>query len=84
MRFMHLFMFSDFMQVLHIKGRHPKKNEYFPKHILFTTIYLLHKYKLNHNNYSEQKVNMNNFVQAKKCHMNMHAKIHCMDMHGWL
>jgi hypothetical protein len=41
MIFMHVIMFSDFIQVLLIKWRHPTNNEYFPKHILFTTIYLL-------------------------------------------
>jgi hypothetical protein len=46
---MHLIMLSDFMQVLHINKRHPTNNEYFPKHILFTTIYLLKEQKLNHN-----------------------------------
>jgi hypothetical protein len=44
---MHLIMLSDFMQV----RRHPIKNEYFPMHILFTIIYLLQEYKLNHGNY---------------------------------
>jgi hypothetical protein len=32
-------------------------------HIPFTTIYLLHKQKLNRGNYSEQELNMGNFVQ---------------------
>jgi hypothetical protein len=45
---MHLIMLSDFMQVLHVKRRHPTKNEYFTMHIIFTTIYLLQEYKLNH------------------------------------
>jgi hypothetical protein len=72
------------MQVLNIKRKHSTKNEYFPKHILFTTIYLLQEYELNHNNYSEQKINMSNFVKAKERDMNMHAKIQCINMHGWL
>jgi hypothetical protein len=50
---MSLNIFSDFMQVLNIKRKHSTKNEYFPKHILFTTIYLLQEQKLNHRNYSE-------------------------------
>jgi hypothetical protein len=29
--------FSDFMQVLNRKRKHYTKNDYFPKHILFTT-----------------------------------------------
>jgi hypothetical protein len=41
MRFMHLIMFSDFMQILVIKRRHPTNNDHFPMHNLFTTIYLL-------------------------------------------
>jgi hypothetical protein len=41
MIFMHLMMFSDFMQVLLIKSKHPTNNEHFPMHILFTTFYLL-------------------------------------------
>jgi hypothetical protein len=35
--------FSDFMQVLNSIWKHPTKNEYFSKHILFTTIYILQK-----------------------------------------
>jgi hypothetical protein len=38
---MNLSMFSDFMQVLNIKRQYSTKNEYFSRHILFTTIYLL-------------------------------------------
>jgi hypothetical protein len=32
---------SDFMQVLNNIGKHYTKNEYFPKHIGITAIYLL-------------------------------------------
>jgi hypothetical protein len=42
---MKLTMFSNFMQVLNIERKHPTTNEYFPKHILFTIIYLLQKKK---------------------------------------
>jgi hypothetical protein len=42
--------------------------------ILFTTIYLLHKQKLNHRNYSEQELNMGNFVQANEYDVHMYAK----------
>jgi hypothetical protein len=38
---MNLNMLYDFMQALKIKRNHPTKNEYFPKHILFTIIYLM-------------------------------------------
>jgi hypothetical protein len=41
-----LTMISDFMQVINIKRKYYTKNEYFPKHILFFTIYLLQKQKL--------------------------------------
>jgi hypothetical protein len=57
-------MLYDFMQVLHITRKYYTKNEYFHKHILFTIIYLLQEQKLNHINYSEQEINMDNFVQA--------------------
>jgi hypothetical protein len=43
-------------------------------HILFITIYLLHEQKLNHENYSEQELNMDNFVQANKYDVHMHTK----------
>jgi hypothetical protein len=40
MQFKNLNMLYDFMQVLNIKRKHPTKNEYFTKHVPFTTIYL--------------------------------------------
>jgi hypothetical protein len=33
-------MFYDFIHVLHIRSKHPIKDEHFSKHILFTMIYL--------------------------------------------
>jgi hypothetical protein len=39
------------MQVLNGTMKHSTKNEYFPMHIIFTTIYLLQEQKLNHRNY---------------------------------
>jgi hypothetical protein len=71
---MHLIMFFDFMQVLHIRSRHPTKNEYFPMHILFTTIYLLQEQKLNHSNYSKQEINMRNSVQATENYIQKYEK----------
>jgi hypothetical protein len=62
MQFKNLNMLSEFMQVLNSISKHPTKNEYFPMHILFITIYLLQKQKLNHRTYSEQKLNMSDFV----------------------
>jgi hypothetical protein len=49
---MSLNMLSDFMIVLNSMRKHPTKDEYFTKHIQFTTIYLLQKQKLNPNKYS--------------------------------
>jgi hypothetical protein len=62
MRFAKLTWFSDFIQVLTIIRKHYTNNEYFPKHMVFTMIYLMQKWKLNPRNYSEQKNNYDNFV----------------------
>jgi hypothetical protein len=59
---MNLNMLSNFMQVLNINRKYATKNEYFPMHILFTTIYLLQEKQLHHRNYSKQEINMSNFV----------------------
>jgi hypothetical protein len=72
------------MQVLNSIRKHPKKNKYFPMHILFTTIYLLKEHKLNHRNYSEQKLNMGNVVKAKEHHMSMHAKFQYLNIYVFL
>jgi hypothetical protein len=47
--------FSDFIQVVNIVRKHYTNNEYFPKHIVFTTLYLLQEHKLNPRNYSDNK-----------------------------
>jgi hypothetical protein len=73
MQFRDLMMLSDFIQVLHITSKHYTKNEHFPKLILFTTIYLFKEHKLNHRNYSEQEINMRNFVQATENDMHMYT-----------
>jgi hypothetical protein len=52
--------------------------------MLLTTIYLLQGQKLNRNNYSEQKINMSYFAQAKEYDMIMYAKFQCMIMHALL
>jgi hypothetical protein len=62
MQFKSLNMLYDFMQVLNSIRKHPTKNEYFSKRILFTTISILQKQKLNPNKYSEYELNMDNFV----------------------
>jgi hypothetical protein len=61
MKFMALIMLSDFIHILNSIRKHPAKNEYFPMHILFSTIYLLQGQNLNNRNYSMQKINMGNF-----------------------
>jgi hypothetical protein len=74
MRFVNLIMPFDSIQVLNILRKHPTKNEYFCMHILFTIIYLLYKQKLNHENYSAQKLNMGIFVQANEYYVPMYSK----------
>jgi hypothetical protein len=58
MRFVRLTWFSDFIQVVNIIRKHYTNNEYFPRHIVFTMIYLLQEHKLNPRNYSEHKIIM--------------------------
>jgi hypothetical protein len=43
-------------------------------HILFTTIYLLQEKRLNHINYSVQKINMSNFLYTNDNDVHMYAK----------
>jgi hypothetical protein len=71
---MNLNKISDFMQVLNSIRKHPIKDEYFPMHILFTTIYLLQEQKLNHRNYSEWEINMDNFIQDTEHDVHMYEK----------
>jgi hypothetical protein len=59
---MDLNIFYGFIQVLNSIRKHPTKNGYFPKHILFTIIYLLQEQKLSHRNYSNLKLIMSDFV----------------------
>jgi hypothetical protein len=81
---MNLSRVYDVILVLNINRKHSTMNKHFSKHIQFTIIYLLQTQKLNYNKYSEQEINMSNFVQAKEYDMNMHVKIQCMNMHGFL
>jgi hypothetical protein len=55
-------MFYDFIQVLNSIKKHPTIDEYFSKHIPFTTIYLLLEQILNPGIYSEQEIIMSNFL----------------------
>jgi hypothetical protein len=43
-------------------------------HITITTIYSLQEHNLNHGNYSEQELNMGNFVSDNKYDVHMYAK----------
>jgi hypothetical protein len=43
-------------------------------HIIITTIYSLQEPNLNHRNYSEQELNMDNFVQANEYDVHMYTK----------
>jgi hypothetical protein len=70
---MHLIMFSDFMQVLHSIRNQTTKNENF-RHIIFTIIYLLQEQKLNPRNYSNQELNMGNFIQPIEYDVHIYAK----------
>jgi hypothetical protein len=74
MHFMRLNRLSDFMQVLYSKRKHPTKKEDFPMYILFTRIYLLQEQKLNSNKYSEQELNMGNFVQPTENNVHIYEK----------
>jgi hypothetical protein len=51
------------------------KNEYFPMHISFSTIYSLQEMELNPRNYHKEEFIMEIFVRTTNNDMNMHAKI---------
>jgi hypothetical protein len=53
MYYIHLTLLSNFQQVLDSIRKHYTKNEYFSKHILFSSISLLHEQILNPINYSK-------------------------------
>jgi hypothetical protein len=46
---MNIIIISSFMQGLNSTRKYYTKNESFPMHILFTTVYLLQEQELNHN-----------------------------------
>jgi hypothetical protein len=50
-------------------------------HIIITTIYSLQEPNLNHGNYSEQELNMGNFVQDNEYNVHMYTKIQCMNIY---
>jgi hypothetical protein len=62
MIFMHLIMFSDFIQVLLIKRRHPTNNEHFSHaYSIYYNLYITGT-ELTPRNYSEHKIVMSIFV----------------------
>jgi hypothetical protein len=71
---MGLNMTYDFIQVLYSMRQYYTKVEYFSKHILFTTIYLLQEQNLNPRNYSKQEIILIIFVQATGYKVYMYAK----------
>jgi hypothetical protein len=71
-------MLTYFMQVLYSIRKHYTKVGYFPKYILITIIYLLQEQKLNYRNYSEQEINIRNFIQATENDIHMYAKFRCL------
>jgi hypothetical protein len=74
MHFVHLILLSDYIPVQTSRNEHYTKKEYFLKQILFSIIYLLLEWELNHNNHSEQELIMSIFVQATEYEVNMYAK----------
>jgi hypothetical protein len=81
MHYVSLNHFFDFIQVLYSIRKHSTTNEYFPMHIIITTIYSLQEPNLNHGNYSEQELNMGNFVQDNEYNVHMYTKIQCMNIY---
>jgi hypothetical protein len=74
MQFSILNLQYDLMQVLISIKKPPTKNKHFPKHTIFSIIYLLQKQKLNPNNYYEQEINMSKFVKSSEHDVHMYAK----------
>jgi hypothetical protein len=71
------------MQILNSTRKYYTNNEYFSKHTLFSTIYLLQEEILNHKKLFED-INMINFVQATKNDVLMYARFECLDVCGFL
>jgi hypothetical protein len=81
---MSLNKFYDFMKILYGAGNLPIKNQYFSKHILFSTIYLLQAQNLNLTNYSKQEAITNIFAWTTDHDMSMQAKIQSMNRYRYL
>jgi hypothetical protein len=74
----------DFIQVANSMRKLYTNNYYFPKHILFTMIYLLHKQNLNPRNYSKQEIILIILVQATRYKVYIHAKFGCSAIYRFL
>ncbi len=77
-------MLFGFIQVLNSAREFYTKNYYFTMHILFTTIYLLQKQRLNPRNYSKQELIMELFASAIGDDMKVHAKFQIICKHRYL
>jgi hypothetical protein len=64
MQFISLNMLYDFIQIIYSMRQYYTKVEYFSKHILFTTIYLLLEQNLNPRHYSKQGNNFDHFCTS--------------------
>jgi hypothetical protein len=84
MRFIHLIIFSNFIQVLNSARELYTKNQYFSNSKLFSTNSLLEKRRLNPRNYSEQEKNVINFVYTNYHGVHMYAKIQCVKLYIFL
>jgi hypothetical protein len=74
----------DFIQVAYSMWKLYTNNYYFPKHILFTTIYLLQEHNLNPRNHSEQEIIFIISVYATDQNVHMHTNMQCINMHIFL
>jgi hypothetical protein len=84
MHYVSLNHFSDFIQDVYSIRKHSTINEYFPMHIIITTIYSLQEPNLNHGNYSEQELNIGNFAQSTEYDAHKHARIQDLMTHRFL
>jgi hypothetical protein len=74
----------DFIHIIYSTRKHYTKVEYFPRHNLFITIYLLLNQNLNHNNKSMQETNLSKFVKVTKNEVYMYAKFEYLDLYKTL
>jgi hypothetical protein len=77
-------MLSDFIQALNSSRDVYTKNHHFSIHILFTTISLLQKQRLNPRNYYKQEIIMKFFSCSTGDDMNMHEKFQIIGKHRYL